>query len=159
MTATESIRLARSVSGGNTRIAVPLARYLAYLHATSEPLAIALVLLTLRGDPEARSLWEGLARQGNGDATLVLVMLEEIEGMHSDSVDVAAELIDLEPVSMLSLTTSDETEILEQIPHRPTDTGALPPVALPRVPSPTYTHNRVCAASTHEDLLRRCTTR
>lgn len=69
------------------------------------------------------------------------------------------ELADLEPASVLSITSAEEVERVELTPHRPLDTGALPPVALPRVPEPKDTHNRVCSASTREDLPRRCTTR
>lgn len=55
-------------------------------------------------------------------------------------------LADLEPAEELRDTSTTEVERLEITPHKPVDTGALPPVPLPRAPQPKHTDNRVCSA-------------
>lgn len=109
-------------------------------------MTVCLAVAALKGDPTVRTFLEDAAGHGSPDAFVILAILEDLEGMATDASELAAEVAELEPAEELHPPSTTEVERLEMIPHKPTDTGALPPVSLPRAPQPARTHNRVCSA-------------
>ncbi len=145
-TRTQWIRITRPLSRDNRRISVSLAQLMARWQELGEPITVCLAVAALKGDPTVRAFLEDAADNGSPEAFLLLVVIEDLEGMATDASELAAEVAELEPAEELRDTLTTEFERLEMIPHRPVDTGALPPVSLPRAPQPTRTHNRVCSA-------------
>lgn len=145
-TRTEWIRIARPLTRDNRRISVTLARMMAYWHSRGETVKVCLAVAALKGDPTVRAFLEDAADNGSPDAFVLLAILEDLEGMATDASELAAEVAQLEPAEELRDTSTTEVERLEITPHRPVDTGALPPVSLPRAPQHERTPNRVCSA-------------
>lgn len=117
-------------------------------------MTVCLAVAALKGDPTVRTFLEDAAGHGSPDAFVILAILEDLEGMATDASELAAEVAELEPAEELHPSSTTEVERLEMIPHKPTDTGALPPVSLPRAPQPKHAHNRACSTGQRDDLRK-----